>query len=345
MMRIVRTAVVVVVVTLLVWAFAESESLRSQTLPVGLRLAAADDRLISAPEGEADGPGWSGPVSLTIDGSASAIDAFRDAVGRGLEFRLGEEVPTIEGEGTIDLAVAFARHEAVRTSGVTIADVDPPTLGVRVDRLVEVELPIRVTVSEAQLAGPPTPSRATAAIRLPERLRDALGPEATLTADLSADVLETLAPGRVELVRGVRLAAPGGIELEPGVTITPPATDVTISLRSRTASVTLATTPVHVRLPAAELGRWDVRVVGDTVLRDVTVSGPSEAIERVRSGGLPVVAVVSLTFEDLERGIDSKAASFTQLPTPLEFAVEDDQVRLNIRRLEPAPGPPDPLGQ
>jgi len=340
MMQTVRTAGVVVLVTLLVWAFAENESLRSQTLPVSVRLVSSPDRLVTPPEDDAAGPGWSSPVSLTIEGSASSIDAFRQAAARGLELTFGEEMPPIDGEGSVDLAVAFARHEAVRASGVTIATADPPALRVRVDRLIDVELPIVVLVDEAELAGPPTPARATASLRLPERRAGELGENAVVTARLGESALSTLEPGRVELVRGVRLAPPEAVAGAPGVQITPPTTDVTIALRSRIASLTLSTTPVHVRLPAAELGRWDIRVAGDTVLRDVTVSGPSELIDRIRSGQLPVVAVVSLTFEDLERGIESKAASFSALPTPLVFRVEDDQVGLSIRRLEPAPGPP-----
>lgn len=335
-MKRMRTAVVVLVVTLLVWVFAENESLRQEPWDGRVRLdPAREDRLIT-PLGV--GQDWDGSVRLTVEGSAAAIDRFKSLADGSIVLSAGAELPIVEGEHVVEMATALRQHAAVRTSGVSVLDADPPVLTLRVDRLTDREVPVVVEAQDAQFAGPATPSSATAVLRLPARLVETLPSDAQAVARLSAAAVASLSPGRLELVRGVRLSPPAVVAGEGGVSLTPQTVDVSVTVRSRTDSVLLPTVPVHVRLPAVELGRWDVRVSGDTVLRDVRVTGPGEAIARIQSNELPVVAVVPLTFEDLERGIESKPAVFSPLPTPLVFEAENSVVRLEIRRRPEADG-------
>ena len=57
---------------------------------------------------------------------------------------------------------------------------------------------------------------------------------------------------------------------------------------------------------------------------------------------MPLVATVSLSFEELERSIPSKEAVFCDLPTGLHFDVANKTVRLKIKRREAAPAAQPP---
>ena len=333
-MKHVRTGIVVVLVTLLVWVFAENESLRTQPLEVSVRLEATrEDRLLTPASG-AGREAWDGGVRLVVEGSVASVERLRTQVIEGVTLRAGEQLQLQEGDNSVDLATALQRHRAF--AGVTVREAEPRSLDVRVDTLEEIELPVAGVAEDVELTAAPSPG--VVRVRAPRRLIEALPDGATAQARLTPAMLASAPEGRLEVIPGVRVFAPEPLGGRPGVTITPPAVDVSVTLRSRSAFTVLATTPVHVRLPAAELGDWDVSIVGASVLRDVRVSGPKDLIERIERNELPVVATVTLTFEDLERGIESKAARFTTLPTPLQFEVEDPTVRLEIRRRDAPAG-------
>jgi hypothetical protein len=89
---------------------------------------------------------------------------------------------------------------------------------------------------------------------------------------------------------------------------------------------------VHIRVAPGQLARWQISIPeNDQFLRDVRVTGPSEEIERIRKGELRIIAMVALSSQELQAGITSKAASFSDLPSSLQFLVEDPIVALEIR--------------
>ena len=84
-----------------------------------------------------------------------------------------------------------------------------------------------------------------------------------------------------------------------------------------------------------EADRWVVSVnPEDHLLESVTVTGPSDLIEQIRSGRLTIFATVVLTLDDRDAKITQKDATFSDLPTPLTFEVPDTTVRLSIRTIE-----------
>src|SRR5204863_242489 len=66
----------VTAVTLLIWAFAESESLRTEKLALDLRLEGASDRVLRiAPDQD-----WKRPAEATVEGSTGAHSAIRHSL-------------------------------------------------------------------------------------------------------------------------------------------------------------------------------------------------------------------------------------------------------------------------
>jgi hypothetical protein len=120
----------------------------------------------------------------------------------------------------------------------------------------------------------------------------------------------------------------------------PARADVALTVRAREVTVRLASVPVQLRIPPAELPNWDIRVPeADQFISDVAVTGPADQVRGIQSGTVQIVAVVPLSFEELERGIASKEAVFVGLPGNVKAEAARRTIRLTITRRNPAAVP------
>jgi len=324
-----KTYALVTGLTVLVWAFAEVKSLRHKELAAELILdGASADRMVRFVQG-----GTTARVQLSVEGSNAAVDALEEA----LRTRVFLATPADPGTHAINVRESLKTVEPFDRSGVTIAQATPETLEVEVVAMETRELPVRVLVTGAETEGPVTADPAVVAVRLPAGAE--LGDDAHLEAKVSTERLRGLSPGRAERIGAVALELPDSIRGLAGVSMTPAQVEVVLTLRSRTASVTLPSVPVHVQIALVESADWLVTPVDrdDTYLRDVTVTGPSEDIARVESGELRVTGRVVLGLDELERaaagdGVIEKDVEFAEVPTPLRFDAESLQVRLKVER-------------
>lgn len=343
MMQRAKTVGLVTLVTILVWIFAEAESLTTETVSLGVFFQddAGSARVVQIAPGE----NWKDTVEVTVEGSTAAIDALSAQLRRPIVLTPGREtIPLEPGDHTIDLHVALRGHPAFRQKGVSIADVKPGVVTIRIDQLLDLEAKVRVAVSDGEMVSAVESSPATVTITVPESVKSRLGANPEVAALLDSSALRGLPEGQRTTISGVRLALPDGLGGLDNVSLEPPTVNVTVTVQNRTASHLLASVPVQLKIPPVEYGKWDIVVPEeDQFLKDVTVSGPREMIEQIKAESLRLIAVVPLSFDDLEAGITSKDAVFCDLPTPLRFEVQDKSVRLTITRREEA-GRPVPQG-
>lgn len=338
-----RTLALTIVVTLLIWLYAEAESLtRVQQEAKITFVSPAASTLVRAADG------WGGSVRLTIEGGAAALAR----APRAFELAPGAiGVPSDDGEHSIDLRVALRAHPAWAQSGVSLLAVEPPTVRVRVramETLADVE--IRPDLGAIDLASPAVVEPARASLILPkalaERLR-ALPEGAHVLARPTAQAAQGLREGQTSRVRA-RLAFPATFD-DPDATITPREVDVSVSVRARTSRADLPPVPVQTLLPPGDAGRFRISLgEEDRFLRDVTIQGPIDVIEAVRARTWSVVAVVSLSTDDLEQRIGSKRATFAllrdgvmaPLPPGVDAEASDTTIRLTIEPIAPPGAPP-----
>lgn len=337
----------VALVTILIWLFAEAESVRTEVRTVSIEIRATPDSLKVV--ALAQDQNWTGTVQVKFEGSNSAIERIRQVLQAPIVLVPGDGLPLEAGEHPVDLRQALGRRQSIRGLGVTVAEVTPAFVQVQIDDLVSVEVVVRVEIDEAVvLESPPELLRSTVTLWLPAALRDDLGESPEAIARLEVRDLEGLPEGlRQEKV--IRLDPPEAVRGLAGVRLDPPQVTVALTLRSRTETYEIPSVPVHVRLPAVEVNNWIVKIPGDRQsLLNISVSGPSELIKRIRDGAHPdpirIVAVVVLTPDDLEQAITQKEAVFKTLPGLLRFEAADLVVPLEItRRPNPAAGD-EPVG-
>ncbi|GMV27563.1 MAG: hypothetical protein AMXMBFR58_35940 [Phycisphaerae bacterium] len=328
----VRTFLIVTTITVLIWTFAEAESLTTRTLRTDLDFAIdpQTQRFIEVTEKNS----WTGRVEAVFEGSTASMGELESLLRRGLVVRPGSgSLPSEPGSYDIDLAQILRSIPEIDRLGVSVTKAEPPTVHIAIDTLVTRDVQIVPVVLGAVVDGIVESKPGRAKMTLPRSLADRLPADATVSATVSADAVEKLVPGRTETVPGVTLRPPAAMNGHPRVIIDPDRADVILKLKARTDVFTMPSVPVHIKIAVGEIGRWEVTVPDeDRFIRDVKISGPSDLVEQVRRGQIKITAVLSLSFDELERGIATKDVVFSEIPTELKFDADRTTVRLRIAR-------------
>jgi hypothetical protein len=345
MLKRIQTILIVSAITAIVWAFAEAESLRPLSAEIDLVLASEPSsiRTLELLEPRPDprlGPGTTLRVVAEIEGPAATLAQVERVLRDPIRLSAGDPgMPKDPGTWPIVLRDLLRDHPALRGRGMVIRRIEPATITLRIDDLVERQMPIRVDLPEGETDGPAESRPRTATVLMPKAVSDQLGPEATVAARVDQATWDRLVPGRRETIPGVRLEIPNLPADAGSVRIRPAVVDISLAVRTRTSTIRVATVPVHVRMPPVEMALFDVEIPEqDRVLIDVVVSGPADLVRQIEDKTLPLIATVTLTYDDLERAVVSKEATFSSFPTPLKFEVANRTVRLKITRREKAPG-------
>ena len=330
----VRTVILVSVVTLLVWLLTESRTVRSQIIELSPRLeAGTESGVVARP---AAGFSWPESVRVTLSGSTAGLDQVVRSLQGRLQLRVGLEVNASPAVHEVDLREVLRGSEFLIAAGVGVLEVNPPRVRVEVDTLTEASLPVRVVEPEGvafEPNGRPSASPSSLRVRGPASVLARLENQEGLVR-LDQSLVAGLTPGRSETLSRLRVDLPEDQD-RWATTFRPEYVDVSLTLRSRTQTLVLSAMPVQILLAPGEVGRWRVTLPpGGQDLVGVEVTGPSDQIERLRSGEVVPEAVVALSFDELERGVDSKAAQIVGLPPGVQISPgESLTVRLGVERV------------
>jgi hypothetical protein len=333
----VMSIVVVTAITLIVWAFAEAESLRALSADIDVVLVSdpASGRTFELVEPK---PASTGVVRVSgeIEGPAGALAQVERILRDPVRLSAGDPgVAKDPGLWPIDLREALRNHPLIRGRGIIIRRLEPSIISIRIDELVERTLPIQVELPAGETDGPAESRPRTVTAILPKAIAETIPENAYAIARIDQPTWDRLVPGRRETIPGVRIEIPGVQPDQATVKVRPLTCDVSLAVRTRTATLRVPTVPVHVRMPPVEMALFDVSIPeSDRVLIDVTVSGPADLVKQIEDKTIPLIATVTLTYEDLERGITSKETTFHTFPTALRFEVANRTVRLKISRRE-----------
>ena len=228
MWQTVKTTVVVIVITALVWLWAEGSSLTtSQATPRIEMLGAADleARIIE--------PGWMGAARVKLRGSRSAVNAAERLLAAPLQLSTGiGAVPGTAGEHALDLREALRQHPELRKLGIGIDEVEPATLRVLIEEMATRVLPARLALGRLEADGAVKIEPPTIAVRLPKSLADRLDPSGFVPVALDADARMRLREDEAVTVPA-RVLLPEALMGTSGVSVQPASVSATLRLRAR----------------------------------------------------------------------------------------------------------------
>jgi len=340
----VRTVIVVTLISMMLWLLAESRMVRSQTVEAQLAITS-----VESPGGlelvvrQVPGESFVRVVEIELEGSTSGIDELVRQLQNRLELRLGREIPARPGIFEIDLRAELRRSPDLDMHGVTITSVIPERVFIEVDEIETREFPLRIVLPDGvEIDGAHRFDPALVRVRAPSSVLAQVGVDSG-NVTVTRDQIDQLNPGRLETIPGVIVEIEGIDAGTWGATIEPAQVDVFIELQSVTQELELDPLPVQVLIAPAEIGRWRVDIDdGDRDLIGVTVEGPVEGLELLRSGAIRPRAYIVLSYVDLEGGIPAQSVQIVNLPPGCRVLGTERVVGLRITRVpdaEPASEP------
>lgn len=281
MLQKLRNLGIVVVVTLLAWAFAEGESLSTTTARVRVSLANDMPGLLLTLDPD---EGWDQSCELRFEGPTARLDVLRSSL-RGLNaIELTTREVGTEG-GLIDLADALSRHPIFDDAGVTITSAEPSRVEIVADRLVERTARVVVDPGSVPVRGLAQPEPSSIMLQIPERLAAQLPAELEVTARLNAEAVRGMTPGQVQTIFNIPIELPPGLSTSADKVRGVQPINVSLTLAARTETRTLASVPVDLRVPAVIAERYRTRVAEqEQVLSGVQVRGPTEILDQIGAG-------------------------------------------------------------
>ena len=304
----IRTAIIVLLIAMAIWLFAEADSL-------GTDSAIADIRFVNSPSGTprvqvSDGE-WDGRVSIEVRGSNTAIRKFRQIISDVIRFEPGDRgMPPGRGELRVDLLGAIEAYADVREARVQLLSVVPSSCRIIVEDLIEREAPVRIRASEdLALSGSPVITPSTVTITGPQGALDRLvGPDAAVTLELQRGRLDPALPAGVARTVTLPVTLPEAWT-SAGLTSATKSVNVEFTVRSTLETETWTDIPVQVVLPSIELDRWHVTINSDDRLIGASLSGPAAALAELKQSGVALLAVLILSSDELEQGVTAKAVT------------------------------------
>jgi hypothetical protein len=350
----------ITLIAALVWLYAEGEGVQEEPFDVLLQIPSQlnEDIVVDVVRPE-DRP----VVTLMGRGNASRIGELRAMLGPAprltVPLTIDDLPPDRRGPITLEPLVAQARVGPAGQAGPTLSDlgvsivsIDPPTFELAWERLVNQPIKIRFDPDNVDLAPgvriEPTEVQATMPQWLVNRYagsEDVYFAEARVPPALLRDMPE-----------GTERTFPAELQLSPllqgrdHVTLETTTAYVTFAVARKRATTRLEAVPVWLLAPPSELVRFDVQLDDESrVLKDVTITGPTDLISRIKSdngAALRVVARLELTGSDLERateragGQDSAMISMIELQQITDGVVRTvEMVPLNSQALAPGADP------
>jgi hypothetical protein len=330
-----QSALLAAMVAALIWVFAEGESISTRTVIATVSFAnePAGDILIRPDDSE-----FHGSAQVRLEGTTRSIDAAAIIVGNSFKIAPGMAgVPNTPGEKRyVNLREAISSIPDLQRMGGMVAGVEPRVVNVHVIKLVSRELPVRVELGGAVvLDTEPVCKPATVTIRVSEQMAARIPDGAFAVAMVSEADLRRLRADVAQSVPAV-IRPPVEVAGVDPLVLTPEQASVTLRLKRTVDTLHIPTVPVWFSMPPTEdAGKWIVELQ-DKFITDVTLSGPTDQLERIRSGKWAVKAMVELTSDELEKGIQSKPAIFPDLPPGVTASANSQIVRfIKVVRREP----------
>lgn len=318
-----ETGVIVTVISVLVWLYAEGENVVTRQQPMLVRFVPpAGQELAIQPQDAVE-------VVATIRASTGEMSRLDEALRDGVNIEVGPKSNGDGGPQTVVLKDALALSE-LRTLGVNILDTDPPTARVRVEQLVTRKLPIVAGPSRVQLAGVPTFTPAEISVRMPRSLAERYA-NSKVVAQMNAIDMSAF-----DTNTSVTAPVPLELPVELRSTWTEPerqTVQATFAIRKQTETIHLPTMRIRVSVDPLLLREYYIEPVSDVVLRDVELTGPRDTIQAIAEGQTPVWAELRPTRAEVESGVTSLIPVI--VAPPGVTAAAPDPVQVTIRRRTP----------
>ncbi|MCC6679426.1 MAG: hypothetical protein IT445_00840 [Phycisphaeraceae bacterium] len=313
----IETFIIVTVISVLVWLYADAQNVDDYTQQIRIKLVApANQNLIIEPNVISN-------LTITYRASNSQQRQF-DYRYREHPLQIEVSLPPADSPRTRPLDLfALVRDSAIKDLGLNLQLVSPPEQTVHIEQLVDVALPVvPYWDDDLELANVQIPELEKATVSLPQSMAG-LVKNAAVIAPLSAAQMTAVKEGIPE-TRTVQLTLAQSVLdkaddfQKSNFSINPKSANVTFTLQSKNESYTIRRISIDYRVSPVLLRQFDLQIPTEALfLTDVVVNGPSKEIEKIIKGDFKVGAYIRPTSESLQNPSNDNQVSFIpQLDLP-----------------------------
>lgn len=328
----IRLLAMTAVLTLLIWAGADS--LVTETISVGILLkavpAAAGSNMVIRNDSNGE------RIDIQVSGTRRSVQAVQ--MRAPYHFRLPiEDRPT--GIATISLdRYALKRELAEQWSdfrNLTVVSVNPDTLSVSVDRVVTKDVEVAAKRLTLAYDVEPQLQRTAATVEIRESFLQTLPSGQPLQIDIGPDLERLLKDQPAGKSVTVRVALDSR-RFGPDAELKPNAIEVTATVRAQRSTERIPTVPVLVAMSFANLDKRIRAVTREgsplsLVTQTITVTGPTDEVQRLVRGETRAYGVVQLKEDDLQQiGVLKLAVPEYHLPKGVELSEEAAPIEFQL---------------
>lgn len=321
------------VLTALIWASADRLVNEDATVEITITPVPA------APESGmvvAFSPQRPATFELQVSGPRRAVETLQARENLTLRFPV-PEYPT--GERSIQIDTTLLRSELAQRwsefARLHVASIDPPKLDLVIDHFVKRSAVVEARALTLAYDSEPQVLRAVTSVLLRESALSVLPDGEAIQIDIGPDIERRLRDK--PFGRSTTVTVPLDVRrFGPGATITPPALEVTATVRSQQRVDQIPTVPVLVALSFANLD-MSFRAIGrdgnpiSLVTRTITVTGPPDAVARLARGETRAYGIIRIKEDDWREKNQLKLYSPDyHLPPQVELAADPDPVELQL---------------
>jgi len=327
----VETYIVVTIIAVLVWLYAEATVLKQET-------GKSVQLLIDEPtDGYAITPS-AATVRVSYRGSSGQIQQFNETTALPLIHEIDPTGINQTTTRTIVLDEALVRA-GLGDVGITELDIEPATLTVTLQPLVSIDLPVEINTGDLTLNGEPVAEPATIPVTAPLDTVEQLRGQSVVAPLAGSDVGE--GTGLERVAPNVPLLFPEGLDPDgPWVTAKVRAVRVNYTLANDIDTVVVGRVPLYINLPVDVQLRYTVRPQDQSsFLRDVEFQGPANLIARIRAGDPDLEEIrAELSITDLSKIEQTSLERPTLIAPPGVTPVQLPEVMpITVRRRDAAP--------
>jgi hypothetical protein len=324
-----KTGLIVVLLTGLIWFFADQADMDAKTISLRLTVQPPDSSFIVISQ---DPEPLQFDVTLTAPrGVISDLDKEFGARPLSLAFLLGKfDKQARYARLSFESIKVLSQLDGIRKRGLTITSVRPATFSVEIDAMIHRPMRIKPEFGEMVVEAD-APKPATVDVILPSRMveelaGDTLAVDATRYADPSKP--DTWQTSRVEL------QWPGAGPQAKLVHFEPATFDIRFKLKDTTTPRTFQSVQVAFSVAPDVLSRYTPAPVEPAEFHpDITVTGPKQLIDNLRKEDIKLVVEVYSSDEASVGRPEpiSRKITIQSLPPNVQVATQLRDVRFTLR--------------
>ena len=282
---------VTVILSGLIWWFADQADRTEATIAVGVRLVSDEQSGLVARFPDRDRL----RLMVSIRGTRKTIQAL-SASGSSEAVEIKWHLPTDAQLGIGSYKTQPAVVTARQFNGVTVLSVHPQEVDISVDRFDIHEVPIRVDAGSHLFTGEPTLDPPSATVRILQSNWQRIPMDSRhLVLDLEDDL-----SGKVEeRLLSFDIALPLQLAGHP-ISVQPESVKIKLTLREQASERQIAPVVVKFAVASELWGDYLPQLKDPTVLRlEITVVGSEEALERISPQD--VLGIIDVTSDDISQ--------------------------------------------